>query len=842
MRQETSTIDPSLLVAQSGWVRSLANHLVRDPDGAEDVAQETLLAALASPPQDAADAQRLRAWLGRVAFNLAHLSRRRNSRRRAREERAARGEREDSAADAVVNGSIEGLVLEAVRALDEPYRTTVHLRYFEGLSTSEVAQQTHTTNSAVRKRLWRARGKLRQELDSKHNGERHAWFRALAPLAGIRPGDPGGLAVPATAPVATGLAWKAAAALPLLALGVWSGRALLAGPADGARQVATAPMTTSPAALLASERVPVRLESSPGVSDGGPALERDERNGPRVRVDLLGVDSAPPKRESIPAVPVSGHVVDLWGNPLGSVELVDPRAAGVVLGTTGVNGAFALEALELPVTLQIRSPGYTTVHGARIEPGEGAWPRWIVAAPAVALAGHVVDETGQAVQGARVEVVYDEAAFVELPVLVDVSDALPPRMTTDVLGAFALDGVPSGAGISLRVEHPGYRVDLRPVPALSELAFLLRLVPRTDLLPVAGVVLDEQNRPIVGVDVALGDAATTTDETGAFSMQVEAQTRSTITARKEGYLPTCLECDQRGGLRVRVRMVMRAANQAVLGQVLDEEGRPLAGWLVFAAPPAADTPLATTTDPADMSSAMPTVRTDAEGGFRIGGLGEREYALFGVDPETLLVTESCEVRGGARGVELRALTAEVAEVLPGRVLSRDGAPVSDAVVWAELSIATGRGTFLATSAVARTDSRGNFALSRVAARNVRLRIDHPFARDAQSLLSARTTRPGETPEFIADLLRPVRFSGPADAVSVLDAAGHALALEGFTGQRTLAQLVRGRSPVLAVGSAACTVVWYRGGVEIGRDQVSIHAGSLDPGSRPLAIGRPGRGD
>ena len=35
-----------LLLAQSGWVRSLARHLVRDPYRADDVAQETLLAAL----------------------------------------------------------------------------------------------------------------------------------------------------------------------------------------------------------------------------------------------------------------------------------------------------------------------------------------------------------------------------------------------------------------------------------------------------------------------------------------------------------------------------------------------------------------------------------------------------------------------------------------------------------------------------------------------------------------------------------------------------------------------------------------------------------------------------
>ena len=53
------TIDRSLLLEQGPWVKRLARNLVRDPFRADDVAQETLLAALAAPPRDAADARRL---------------------------------------------------------------------------------------------------------------------------------------------------------------------------------------------------------------------------------------------------------------------------------------------------------------------------------------------------------------------------------------------------------------------------------------------------------------------------------------------------------------------------------------------------------------------------------------------------------------------------------------------------------------------------------------------------------------------------------------------------------------------------------------------------------------
>ena len=44
-------IDPDQLVAHAGWLQGVARNLVRDPWGAEDVAQEALLAALASPPR-----------------------------------------------------------------------------------------------------------------------------------------------------------------------------------------------------------------------------------------------------------------------------------------------------------------------------------------------------------------------------------------------------------------------------------------------------------------------------------------------------------------------------------------------------------------------------------------------------------------------------------------------------------------------------------------------------------------------------------------------------------------------------------------------------------------------
>ena len=54
-------LDRDSLAAQTSWLRAVTRNLVRDPWGAEDVTQETLLAALAAPPRDVSTDQRLRA-------------------------------------------------------------------------------------------------------------------------------------------------------------------------------------------------------------------------------------------------------------------------------------------------------------------------------------------------------------------------------------------------------------------------------------------------------------------------------------------------------------------------------------------------------------------------------------------------------------------------------------------------------------------------------------------------------------------------------------------------------------------------------------------------------------
>jgi RNA polymerase sigma-70 factor (ECF subfamily) len=168
------------LLTHASWLRRLAGALVRGEDAA-DLAQETLVAAWTHPPAPDRD---VRPWLAEVARNHAHDARRSDHRRQAREiaatETAPRSA--PSPEDLVGDVEIHRSVAAAVMALDQPFRETVVLRYYEGLSAAEIARRLKAPAGTVRWRLKEGLDRLRAELDSRHGGERRRWVAALIPL------------------------------------------------------------------------------------------------------------------------------------------------------------------------------------------------------------------------------------------------------------------------------------------------------------------------------------------------------------------------------------------------------------------------------------------------------------------------------------------------------------------------------------------------------------------------------------------------------------------------------------------------------------------------------------
>ena len=75
------------------------------------------------------------------------------------------------------------LLADAVAKLREPYRSSILLRYYEGLTAVEIAERQGVPDGTVRVRLKRAHELLRESLDRSHDGDRGAWVAALIPLA-----------------------------------------------------------------------------------------------------------------------------------------------------------------------------------------------------------------------------------------------------------------------------------------------------------------------------------------------------------------------------------------------------------------------------------------------------------------------------------------------------------------------------------------------------------------------------------------------------------------------------------------------------------------------------------
>lgn len=186
-------MDMQQLLTNSDWVRALASSLVSDPEEADDIVQDTWVAALRRAPEDL---ESDRSWLRKVARNFAYLGFRSRSRRQARELVAARPEAVDGSEDSLERLEIQALLTHLVLELEEPYREVVVLRYFEGMTGADIARRLDIKAGAVRMRLSRALELIRTRFEERHGGGRDRAHQALVAFTQSRP--------PAAAPVAAG--------------------------------------------------------------------------------------------------------------------------------------------------------------------------------------------------------------------------------------------------------------------------------------------------------------------------------------------------------------------------------------------------------------------------------------------------------------------------------------------------------------------------------------------------------------------------------------------------------------------------------------------------------------
>ncbi len=290
-------LDARELLAHAGFVRAIACALLT-PDRADDVVQETMLAAVQRPPRG-----RLKPWLAAVARRLALKDRRREARVGNREQRAARPEAVRATADTVVQLETQRRLVEAVLSLAEPYRTTVVDFYFHGKAAAEVAKDGDVSARTVETRLRRARTLLRARLDEREP----RWRAILLPLAG------GGALVSKTA--------KIIAVLTLLVAGTAGVIGWQATTRDAPTRRTAATRADAPRRAADSDITPESRETPPtGASDASepPRVVKRFHPTPEVAADrIVGHVRVEPQGTDIP----KDAYVELTGKTAAGVEV-----------------------------------------------------------------------------------------------------------------------------------------------------------------------------------------------------------------------------------------------------------------------------------------------------------------------------------------------------------------------------------------------------------------------------------------------------------------------------------------------------------------------------------------
>jgi len=127
---------------------------------ADDIFQEVFLAYFRKNPQ-CNDPGHLKAWLINATLNC--------TKKHLRQRRRAGIPLEELPEDAIIFYSPEDTALyDAMRALPEPYRTAIHLFYFEDMPAERIAKALGQRLSTVRMQLTRGRALLREQLKGEY--------------------------------------------------------------------------------------------------------------------------------------------------------------------------------------------------------------------------------------------------------------------------------------------------------------------------------------------------------------------------------------------------------------------------------------------------------------------------------------------------------------------------------------------------------------------------------------------------------------------------------------------------------------------------------------------------
>lgn len=606
------------LLEHDNFVRNLARSLLFDENRVDDVVQETWLAALRNPPERSS----LRGWLAVVVRNFAYKLAREEGRRVRRERNVAQNEALPSAAEMAEREAMRRRIIDAANELDEEMRTTVLLRYMEGLPPREIARRLSIPVETVRSRVRNIREQLRRKLDDEY-GDRQAWCLALIPLAAMGGGSAtaAGAVIESIASASTGAKVGAAAVVLAAAIG---GTILVTRTTDAPtpaaqddvaavdrRGVADTETFAGPdgAKPEASSSAGVAVASSTGGVLGIRTLDFSTgRSLPDVRVDIAPVSSP---------------------TPYLSLRPVTTDDAGLAVVEDLVPGTYSVMAFHddwIAEEVVVRAQGRTDVE---IE----------LETPACSVRGSVVDVDGRPVPDAQVWLYGDT--------LEGVNARREGR--TDAAGEFALSSVFEGMYVGIRARGHAPSA-FRQIPSVGDsiehrLDFQLPgmggavevLVVAADGTPVADAAVFLHNRDAEHELMPVETMSTywlRTDANGVARADGLAADLVPLAVRAAGHgnWHGSIEIIEGETARTEVRL---AAALSLYGTITDESGYPVAGARIEVVEPT--------------FSAVHAARTDGDGAYRVEGIGSGLLVLaaYGrVDGEMHSVLENIQAETG----------------------------------------------------------------------------------------------------------------------------------------------------------------------------------------------------
>lgn len=404
-------VDAAALVAHAERLRALARSLVTDGADADDVVQQTFVAAIEHPPRPDLPPG---PWLTRVARNFSFRVLRSRRRRALHEAAAAPSSRPTSPDEAVARTELMRDVVDEVLALEPLYRDVVIARFFDGLAWQDVASRLGVPVETARTRLKRALAILRERLDRRHGG-RAAWLLVLGHRQKWR--------VASVAAAAGGLLMlkKVVAAVVLVVLGVLAWHAT--------QNAGDAPASSAPHANTAAAAAEAAHPRTRAAEEPPPAPE-----------------SPPPPPAEITGPKATGRVVDESGRPIAGARVVSmpddiretfspddagTKAARTFRATTGADGRFAIRLDDKApgAMLVADAPGRSVASVSPVRAGDDVA---MTLAPAASLWGNVTDLEGAPIGGAEVRV-YDLVQAVRI--------VRTGRSAAD--GSYRVDGLPA---------------------------------------------------------------------------------------------------------------------------------------------------------------------------------------------------------------------------------------------------------------------------------------------------------------------------------------------------------------------------------------------------------------